>query len=103
MHLGKGAAMGELRIGHGLFDCAVGRRWNAMAVEQLLYLACRAFLGPMLELVDQLAPIGAPVTVLRKTGIGDPLPMTGGDRQILKGSLAGDRQIDVAVFRGDWA
>src|SRR6516165_876360 len=90
MDFGKGSAMRELWICHRFPDCAIGRRRHAVAVEEGLDFLSGALFRPGFELVDQFAPIDPPIMVERKTGIGDPLRMAGGNCQVLERSLAGD-------------
>ncbi len=61
----------------GVFQCfldgAVRRGWHAVPFENCLYLDAGQLLRPEFDLVDQLAPIVAPVAVLRETRVVDPV------------------------------
>ena len=88
MHLREGAAVRELRVGHGLAHGAVGGRRHGVAIEHGLALDAGKLPRPGLELVHEHAPVGAAIEIDGKAGVRDPIGPAGGRRHALEGALA---------------
>ena len=82
------------RLGHG----EIGRAGHAVLLQRRDAFLDRELLGPLLELVDELVPVHAPVGVFLEARIGQPVAPAGGRRHVLEGALACRRQHDVAVL-----
>ena len=95
--------MGDLRILQGLGDREIGRARHAVLLKDGDAFLDGHGLGPGLELVDELAPVHAPVGVFLETRVSQPVAPARRRRHVLEGALARRGQHDIAVFGLDRA
>src|SRR5262249_40659076 len=72
------AAMLDLRVLQRLGDGEIGRAWHAVRLQRRDALLDRELSGPLLELVDELGPVHAPVGVFLEARVGQPVASSGG-------------------------